>query len=335
MPFLYFILKMRTYRFMVILYLILILYFLCKQFSGSFGNSTISKNNSRKSTINLKYIEETFYTVHGYFADEIIKFIVFNMIDLDKFDLVYNYRLYLNKDKQYTISFSHVPENHYNDYRQSNFKRIEAIIPDNLINGNQIQALKNYTEAKNLPSLIYNPPDYNLISPVMNKKGIFRNEFETFYLRPEFIWILPRFYSPLVENSPEKSKYCLFPNYQEYRQIKDRHDFVIDVLSKNWSQIINQMLFHCQYIISSDIYGIILSDVYKIPNLYLNVSPFSNQKIAESYFEKRGKSSGVEGGIISDWKTIENWRFSDELFFYPEEHDFIQVQEIEEEFPFQ
>ena len=65
---------------------------MCKQFSGSksFENAAISKNNSRKTTINLKYIEETFYTVHGYFADEIIKFIVFNMIDLDKFDLVYN-----------------------------------------------------------------------------------------------------------------------------------------------------------------------------------------------------------------------------------------------------
>lgn len=85
--------------------------------------------------------------------------------------------------------------------------------------------------------------------------------------------LLPQMYSP----SPIGSVLIgLIPHYVDYERIKhivhscDYNIKVIDVRQKP-EPFINELV-QCKYVISSSLHGLILSDAYKIPNLWIDCS---------------------------------------------------------------
>jgi pyruvyltransferase len=83
--------------------------------------------------------------------------------------------------------------------------------------------------------------------------------------------LLPLFYKPIV--IPDLSnKIAVIPhksNYNKYKEIeKDTKYLLIDPL-ENWKDVINK-LFSCKYTISSSLHGLICSDAYNKPNVWLD-----------------------------------------------------------------
>jgi pyruvyltransferase len=79
----------------------------------------------------------------------------------------------------------------------------------------------------------------------------------------------------LFYNPPIKKKYNLgiVPHYVDYENVlnmyKNNRDVrVINLLNSNIEKVINEML-SCKYIISSSLHGLIVSDAYNIPNMWI------------------------------------------------------------------
>jgi pyruvyltransferase len=82
--------------------------------------------------------------------------------------------------------------------------------------------------------------------------------------------LMPLFYNPII-----KKKYNLgiIPHYIDYNNVidiykNDKNVNVINLLNSNIEIVINEIL-SCKYIISSSLHGLIVSDAYNIPNLWI------------------------------------------------------------------
>jgi len=83
--------------------------------------------------------------------------------------------------------------------------------------------------------------------------------------------LLPRFYSHKV-NKSLNNKIGLIPhitNYDYYKDLSLSDKYHLISPTDNWSNIINQIC-SCKCIISSSLYGLICSDAYNIPNIWLD-----------------------------------------------------------------
>jgi len=85
------------------------------------------------------------------------------------------------------------------------------------------------------------------------------------------VLLLPRFYSPTI-NKDLSDKVGLIPhitNYNYYKNLKlsDRCHLISP--TDNWSNIVNEIC-SCRCIISSSLYGLVCSDAYNIPNVWLD-----------------------------------------------------------------
>ena len=88
--------------------------------------------------------------------------------------------------------------------------------------------------------------------------------------------LFPMFYTPQIE---KKYKLGIIPHYSDFNlpHIKDFRDFHPEILFiklqnyVSWQDIINQIC-SCEYIVSSSLHGLILSDAYNIPNVRITCS---------------------------------------------------------------
>ena len=123
--------------------------------------------------------------------------------------------------------------------------------------------------------------------------------------------LFPLFYKPIVE---KRYKYGIIPHFrdkqsvllQQYRQ--DENVLIIDVENvKPWHKFIDDIA-SCDFIISSSLHGIIISDAYKVPNIWVEFSGGETKRFAfYDYLASVGKSD-IEPILFSQLSDI------DELF---------------------
>lgn len=88
--------------------------------------------------------------------------------------------------------------------------------------------------------------------------------------------ILPRYYTP---QSLKKYRLGIIPHYKDFgmpvlESFKKMHNDVlmIDLRSYvHWTDVI-ELIYSCEYIVSSSLHGLIVSDAYGIPNIWIKVS---------------------------------------------------------------
>jgi pyruvyltransferase len=82
--------------------------------------------------------------------------------------------------------------------------------------------------------------------------------------------LMPLFYNPPIIN--KSYELGIIPHYVDYNNIvsmyKNDKVLIINLLDGNIENVINQIL-NCKNIISSSLHGLIVSDAYKIPNLWI------------------------------------------------------------------
>jgi len=124
--------------------------------------------------------------------------------------------------------------------------------------------------------------------------------------------LLPKVYYPKIKKS---YRYGVIPHYVDQkhdflREIKNRKDIlIINILNEDPYFIVDQIL-SCEKIISSSLHGIIVSDTYKIPSLWVE---FSDKVIGNGfkfydYFEsvKRNVSGPIKIDNKTQFKDLEN-----------------------------
>ncbi len=200
-----------------------------------------------KEKINLIYFKDS--SKNGNFGDELSKIIVENLINKDKYIITYN-------DNNVKInlmcigSYIHMAKN--NTYIFGSGIRT----PNNLENGHKYS---------NLNVLAVRGP---LSREFLIKKNIVVPEI---YGDPALL--LPKFYKPIIINNLN-NKIGLIPhksNYKNYINI-DINKFYLINPTDNWYNVINY-IYSCKYIISSSLHGLICSDSYNKPNLWLDEYP--------------------------------------------------------------
>lgn len=108
--------------------------------------------------------------------------------------------------------------------------------------------------------------------------------------------LLPLLYNPKVI---KKYKFGILPHYVDVnhktvRKFKERDDVLfinIQVGYQNWENLIDQ-INQCEFILTSSLHGVILSDVYNVPNLWVKFSEgvFGNGFKFQDYFGSVSKS---------------------------------------------
>ena len=212
------------------------------------GFAKIFNKPFEKKTLNLIYHKDRGY---GNFGDELSKFITRNLINNEKYNLVTN-----------------MPS--------SDSKYINIIVI-----GSYIQCAPNNctifgSGIRTNPPIEFNSHKYNnlnikavrgpLTKQFLEKKNIFVPDI---YGDPALL--LSLFYKP--NYIPElQDKIGLVPhisNYELYLKKTIPKNFTLICPFDKWENVIDQ-IYSCKYIVSSALHGLICSDAYNKPNIWLN-----------------------------------------------------------------
>ena len=195
--------------------------------------------------VNLIYFKDP--TKHGNFGDELSKFITERLINRSKYKLVFN-----KNDISHNLvcigSYIHRAKN--NSFIFGSGIRT----PNNIENGHK------YT---NLNVCSVRGP---LSREFLMKKNI---DVPEIYGDPALL--LPKFYVPVTIDHL-KNKIGIVPhksNYKNYVNKINETKFVLINPTEQWQKVIN-CICSCKAIVSSSLHGLICSDAYNIPNLWLN-----------------------------------------------------------------
>jgi pyruvyltransferase len=207
---------------------------------------------TNKITINLIYFNGC-----KNFGDQLSPFICRSLIDKDKYNLVYNIN---NVDINIICigSFIHAAKN-------NTFIFGSGVRTDPSIEGGH-----NY---KNLEVCAIRGP--------LSKKFIQNKNIICSDIFGDPALLLPKFYKPII-NEKLKDKIGIIPhksNYDKYKQMKLDNKYYLISPTDNWKIVINS-LASCKCIISSSLHGLICSDAYNKPNVWLN-----EYKLAEGDFK--------------------------------------------------
>jgi pyruvyltransferase len=202
--------------------------------------------NDIKKNINLIYFKDK--SINGNFGDELSKFITISLLN-NKYIISYN-----KLDKPINLicigSYIHMAKDNYYIYGSG------IRTPNNIENGHKYKNLKVYA--------CRGP----LTKKFLENKGI---KVPNIFGDPALL--LPKFYTPQI-NSNFKNKIGIVPhksNYDKYiNNINiDKEKFYIINPTDKWENVINQIC-SSKCIISSSLHGLICSDAYNIPNLWLD-----------------------------------------------------------------
>lgn len=196
--------------------------------------------------INLIYFKDK--SLNGNFGDELSKFITTQLINKDKYELVFN------KDN---ISLNIVCIGSYIHMAKNN----SFIFGSGIRTPNNIEKGHKYTKL-NICS-VRGPLSRNFL---INTK---KQNVPEIYGDPALL--LPKFYKPnIIENL--KDKIGIVPHKSNYDKYKNKINltkyYLINPTDK-WENVINY-LCSCKAIISSSLHGLICADAYNIPNIWLD-----------------------------------------------------------------
>ena len=212
----------------------------------NYGLCTFFNKNYSKQIINLIYHKDKGY---GNFGDEISKFIIENLINKEKYTLLFN-------------------------SNNSNYINMIAI-------GSYIQCAPNNciiygSGIRTDPPIEFNSHKYNnlnvkavrgpLTKQFLEKKNIFVPDI---YGDPALL--LPLFYQPNFL-SEFKNNIGLIPHISNYDLYLNKNlptNIILICPYDKWENIIDK-IFSCKYIISSALHGLICADAYNKPNIWLN-----------------------------------------------------------------
>tara|TARA_B110000858_G_C17763557_1_gene455745 strand:- start:584 stop:1357 length:774 start_codon:yes stop_codon:yes gene_type:complete len=196
--------------------------------------------------INLIYFKDK--SINGNFGDELSKFITKNLINKDKYKLIFN---------QHNMPINIICIGSYIHVAKNNF----YIFGSGVRTPNNIERGHKYTNLK-VCSVRGPLTRYFLI----NKKNINVPEI---YGDPALL--LPKFYTPKIINEI-RDKIGIVPhksNYSKYVNKINTDIFYLINPTDKWQNVINY-IYSCKAIISSSLHGIICSDAYNIPNVWLD-----------------------------------------------------------------
>lgn len=153
----------------------------------------------------------------------------------------------------------------------------------------------------------------------------------------------PALLMPLIHNPKIQKKYKLgiIPHYVDFKDerlqdIKDESVKIIDICNPNPLLVIDEMM-ECECIASSSLHGLIISDAYKIPNIWIK---FSDKVTGgsfkfEDYFESISRENTgpylIEDQIDISYLTAYSKSFQVELdikLLIQQFQDFIKTKEI-------
>jgi pyruvyltransferase len=197
---------------------------------------------NHKININLFY-----WNKWNNFGDELSAFITNSLVNKNKYNLVYN-----QKDSEINLisigSYIQTAKDNYfifgSGVRKDEHKKDEHNYKDLNICAVRGPLTKKYLENKG----IYVPN-------IFGDPGL----------------LLPKFYTPIIITSMQ-NKIGLIPhktNYQNYLNKYDKSLYYLINPTDDWKNVINSIC-SCKSIISSSLHGLICSDAYNIPNLWLD-----------------------------------------------------------------
>lgn len=199
---------------------------------------------NKKITVNLIYYKDP--TKYGNFGDELSKFITENLINKEKYNLIFN-----TDNIPINIicigSYIHCAKN--NSY----------------IFGSGIRTINNIENGHKYNNLYVFSVRGPLTREFLLKKNIIVPEI---YGDPALL--LPKFFKPKLLDL--KDKIGLIPhksNFNKYINNIDNKIYYLINPTDKWENVINSIC-SCKAIVSSSLHGLICSDAYNIPNIWLN-----------------------------------------------------------------
>jgi pyruvyltransferase len=214
--------------------------------------------------INLIYYKDK--SKNGNFGDELSKFITKKLLNKNKYKLVFNKN---NIDLNLVCIGSYIHCAKDNSYIFGSGVRTE----NNIENGHKY---------KNLNICAVRGP---LTKKFLEKKNIIVPEI---YGDPGLL--LPIFYKP-KKLTELKNKIGIVPhksNYNKYLNKIDKNKyFLINPMDK-WEHVVIYII-SCKYILSSSLHGLIISDAYNIPNIWLD-----EYKLSEGDFKFKDYFLSIE-----------------------------------------
>jgi len=233
--------------------------------------------------INLIYFKDT--SINGNFGDELSKFITEKLINKDKYELVFNQNgIHLNV--VCIGSYIHMAKN--NAY----------IFGSGVRTPNNIERGHNYT----------NLNVCSVRGPLSRKFLINTKKLDVPEIYGDPALLLPKLYEPILNNKL-KDKIGIVPHKSNYNKYVNNIDtskyYLISPIDK-WENVINYIC-SCKYIISSSLHGLICSDAYNIPNLWLD-----EYKLAEGDFKFKDYFASQK----RDYVKIKNVNEYDNSFLY-------------------
>ena len=225
------------------------------------------KPKAKKQVVNLIYWKTPIGA--GNFGDEISKVVMSSLINRTKYELVFN---------QPNIKINLVGIGSY----------MQAAKEDSFIFGTGIrtQPIKKF---KNLNICAVRGP--------LTKKHMkhTNNHIKVPNIFGDPALLLPKFYKPVFQETL-KEKIGIIPHISNYKKYKtktiDSKYYLINPTDK-WQTIINY-IYSCKYIMSSSLHGLICSDAYNKPNIWLD-----EFKLAEGHFKFKDYFQSQNRKIIS------------------------------------
>ena len=251
---------------------------------------------NHKININLFY-----WNKWNNFGDELSAFITSSLINTNKYNLVYN-----QKDTEINL----ISIGSYIQTAKDNY----------FIFGSGIRKDEHKENEHNYKDLNICAVRGPLSKKYLEKKGIY---VPNIFGDPGLL--LPKFYNPIIIDSL-KSKIGLIPHKTNYNNYLNNYDTSIYYLinpTDDWKNVINSIC-SCKAIISSSLHGLICSDAYNIPNLWLDEYELDEGDFKfKDYFQSQNRT----------YKKINNLREYNENMLYKEGNK-INLELLIEQFPF-
>jgi len=251
---------------------------------------------NHKINVNLFY-----WNKWNNFGDELSAFITTSLINKKKYNLVYN---------QKDIEINIISIGSY----------IQTAIDNCFIFGSGIRKDENESNEHNYKDLNICAVRGPLSKKYLEKKGIY---VPNIFGDPGLL--LPKFYTPTIIASV-KNKIGLIPHKTNYNNYLNNYDTSLYYLinpTDDWKNVINYIC-SCKAIISSSLHGLICSDAYNIPNLWLDEYELDEGDFKfKDYFQSQNRT----------YKKINNLREYNENMLYKEGNK-INLELLIEQFPF-
>ena len=250
--------------------------------------------------INLIYFKDK--SINGNFGDELSKVITTKLLNKEKYELVYN-KSNMSINLVCIGSYIHCAKN--NSFIFGSGVRT----PNNIENGHKYNNL-NVCSVR---------------GPLTRKFLINIKKINVPEIYGDPALLLPLFYKPITRHDL-KNKIGIVPhksNYNKYINNFDKNKYFLINPTDKWENIINY-IYSCKAIVSSSLHGLICSDSYNIPNLWLD-----QYKLAEGDFKFKDYFASQK----RDYVKIKNLYEYDSSLLYTKGNT-IDLNRLLQAFPF-